>query len=621
MTQSRKPSTKPRQSTVKKKPSPQVTRKTVVRPVKPKNPDTLSGKILTIRKKLAGTHVYVLTVPYEAQYLAKTLGAEYSPDLKTYLYEGQHLPQNLEPYRSEDYSWERWLEEEINQTFTPVQDVKAVMKPRPHQVDAIKKIEQSAKLGWRGFILADAVGIGKTLEAVFGAYVVAKNKGFTPANKAKTLIVAPKSVLPHWRNTLKAAGVNNLRIVVINYDQAKKLLDPPNSVANVKKNITANRHTMLHGRPNINWDIIIADESHKLKNDSQRTTAFTSIAQYGATHQAPFVIWCSATVAQAPLELGYLSPLIGQLTGTPNLTTVNWGDWLINNHFHVKKSKNGNYSWINPTRTSSPGERKFILGEQKKDVQRLSETIFNPKAPSIRRIPEEIAGWPTQNYIATPLQLTPETQRLYKEAWNEFRKYIGLHPRGNNPKSGLAATLRFRQKASLLSATATAEYVNDLLDNGVQVALSVEFMETLDAIKTYLEKKGWHCAEFTGRNLNERENERLKFQTGEAEVILFSVVEGINLHANELLPDGTKATSNKRAMVVHDIRYSAIEMTQIIGRTTRDGQLALAYLMYTENTVEAQILKVVLERMKNVKLLSGDEENTLEAIEKILDGV
>lgn len=598
------------------------TRKPVARVSAGAGSNTLQGKVASLKAQLKGSHVFVLNIPFEAKYLGKSLGAQYNPKLKIDFYEGLKLPIGLEPYRSEDYSFERWVEDELNVKHAPIAGVKSVMKPRPHQVDAVRKIDQSAKLGWRGFILADAVGIGKTLEAVFGAYVVAKAKGFTATNPAKTLIVAPKSVLPHWRNTIKATGINNLRVVVINYDQAKKLLDAPASASSVKKSVTASRHTMLKGKPNILWDIIVADESHKLKNESQRSAAFNSIARYSsAAQKAPFVMWCSATVAQTPLELGYLAPLVGQITGNPSLTPDTWGDWLIDNGYHVKKSTGGNFSWIKAKKESNPSDIALIAKLQKDDIKKLSSLLFSPSSPSIRRIPEEIQGWPTQDYVATPLSLSADGDRLYKEAWNEFRKYIGLHPRGKNPNGGLAATLRFRQKASMLSALATAEFVNDLLDNGLQVAISVEFMETLDTIKDYLEKKGWHCAEFTGRNNDVRESERLRFQKGQAQVMLFSVLEAINLHSSELLPDGSHATSTKRAMVVHDIRYSSIDMTQIVGRTTRDGQLAIAYLMYTENTIEPQILKVVLERMKNLKTLSGDDEETLVAVQSLLDGI
>jgi hypothetical protein len=586
-------------------------------------PDSSFKAVLAAkRKELNGTHVFVLDIPFEAQFFSKSLGAVHHPTLRTYLYEGLRLPAQLEPYKSEDYSFERWVEDELNGEVKPIKGTQTSMKPRPHQVKAIRKIESSAKAGWRGFIEADNVGVGKTISAVFGAYVTAKVKGFTPQNKAKLLIVAPKSVLPHWRNTLKATGVNNLRVIVINYDQAKKLLDSPTSASNVKKNVTANRHTMFKGKPNIEWDIIIADEAHKLKNVSQRTAAFNNIARYSATaNKAPFVIWASATVGQNPLELAYLAPIVAQICGLKSLSVDQWGDWLIANNFNVKKTKAGNFSWIAPKKESSPSDRKFILEQQRKDVQRLSEIIFAPNAPSIRRNPEDIAGWPTQTYAATPLHLSNDGKRLYVEAWNEFRRYIGLNPRGRNPKGGLAATLRFRQKASMLSALSTAEFANDLLDNGLQVAISVEFMETLDILKDYLQKKGWHCAEFSGRNVSERENERIRFQKGQAQVMLFSVQEAISLHAGEQLADGTKATTAKRAMVVHDIRYSAISMTQIIGRTTRDGELAMAYLMYTEETIEPKILQVVLERMKNVRTISGDDEETLEIVQDILDGM
>lgn len=586
-----------------------------------KTPQTFQEAILHRKSTLKGVPIHVLNIPYEAQYFAKSLGVEYNPYLKMYLYEGVKLNPQLTPYKAEPFSLEKWVEDSLNGT-EPAPLPPAKMKPRPHQVTAIKKIGGTAKTGWRGFVLADNVGLGKTLEGVFGAYLAAKQKGFTPQNKAKVLIVAPKSALPHWRNTLIATSIDNLKVVVINYDQSKKLLDAPASAQNVKKTVTVNRHTMTKGRPTIQWDIIIADESHKLKNESQRSAAFANIARYEANAtKAPFVIWTSATVGQEPLELGYLAPLIGQMCGVPNLTHEKWGDWLISNGYNVKKSKAGNFSWVRPKGDTPPTERAEILALQQKDVSRLSELIFNDNSPSIRRNPEDIAGWPTQSYVATPVQLAPEGYRLYEEAWNEFRRYIGLNPRGKNPSGGLAATLRFRQKASMLSALATAEYVNDLLDNGLQVAISVEFIETLDVMKDYLSKKGWHVAEFSGRNTVDRENERLRFQKGEAQVMVFTVKEAISLHANEQLPDGTKATSAKRAMVVHDIRYSAIDMTQIIGRTTRDGELAIAYLMFTDATIEARILQTVLERMKNVRTLSGDDESTLLAVQNILDGI
>lgn len=573
------------------------------------------------KKWLQGDNVFVLESPWEARLALQTFGAKYHAGLKIVTYQSGNLKKELEPYKSKDYSLARWIEDDLNPKPRPVEKASSFMKPRPHQEEAIRKIARSAKAGWRGFVLADNVGVGKTIPAIIGASITAKLRGFTKERPAKLLIICPKSVIPHWRNTIKAAGVDNLRIMILNYDQSKNLLNPPASVAGVKKQKTKNAHTLAKGTPSIKWDIIVADESHKLKNVSQRTAAFGRIARYAATSQsAPFVIWCSATIGQSPLELIYLAPLIGQMHGI-KLNQSNWGDWLMENRFSITKSAAGNYRWVTAKKDATPDQKAEVNAARARDIKRLSEIIFNPKAPSIRRNPEEINGWPKQTMIAVPQTLENDEKRLYNEIWNQFRSYLNLNPRGRNPKGGLAATLRFRQKASLIRAPHTVDYADDLLDNGAQVIISVEFIETIDYLSEALGKRGYKIAEFSGRNVSEREAERLKFQKGEAQVMIFTVTEGISLHSSELLPDGTKATSNRRETIIHDVRYSGLDAVQIMGRGTREGKLANSHFMYAEDTVEPRILEIVLDKVKNMKTLSADEQDTIEEISSLLETV
>lgn len=605
-----------------RKPAPKktVVRRTVITQKTQESTD-YADIMLKFKKTLKGDHVTILESPWEARSIILNLGAKLHNGLKVVIHHGGVLPPQLEPYRSVDFSWERWIEDDLNTSPRVVELPTNKMRPRPHQQEAIKKIVASAQAGWRGFILADNVGVGKTISAIIGASLTAKVKGFTEKNKANLLIIAPKSVLPHWRNTVKATGVNNLRVLIVNYEQAKKLLNPPASANSVKKTSTKNAHTADRGTPAINWDIIIADESHKLKNVSQRSALFSRIARYGqSNNRAPFLIWSSATIGQTPLELSYLAPLIGQMNGI-KLTNSTWGDWLMVQNFSIKKSKAGNFSWVKAPKDATPDIIASTNSARRRDVQRLSEMLFNPQSPSIRRNPEQISNWPKQTHIPTPQVLEPSEIRLYREAWNQFRSYMNLTPRGKNPKGGLAATLRFRQKVSLIRAIHTAEFANDLLDNGNQVIISVEFMETIDTLKEYLQGKGWHVAEFSGRNVNERENERLRFQKGEAQVIISTVKEGVSFHTSEQLPDGTKASSAKRDTLIHDVRYSGLDITQIIGRGTREGQLANAYYMYAEGTVETQILSIVLDKVRNMRILSADEEETVNEIESLLDTV
>ncbi|HEY0254467.1 MAG TPA: helicase-related protein, partial [Kofleriaceae bacterium] len=233
----------------------------------------------------------------------------------------------------------------------------------------------------------------------------------------------------------------------------------------------------------------------------------------------------------------------------------------------------------------------------------------------IRRRPEEIVGWPAINRILQPIELSSEGRALYAEAWTAFRRELELAPRGKDPKGALAATLRLRQKSSLIRVPGTVELARELLDNGHQVAISVAFIETLTALRESLEGGvgGVACAVIHGGvPAAAREAERLKFQRGEARVVIFTVEEGISLHQGEY-------ADIPRSEVVHDLRWSAIQMAQIEGRCHRDGRFAQVYWTYADGTIEERIARVVAGKLQAMKEMIGDDATTLREIEKLLD--
>ncbi len=95
-----------------------------------------------------------------------------------------------------------------------------------------------------------------------------------------------------------------------------------------------------------------------------------------------------------------------------------------------------------------------------------------------------------------------------------------------------------------------------------------------------------------------REEERLRFQHGEARVVLFTVEEGISLHQGD---HGDAA----RSEVIHDLRWSAIQMAQIEGRCHRDGRFAQVYWTYADDTIEQRIAQVVAGRIQSMKEMVG----------------
>jgi len=67
--------------------------------------------------------------------------------------------------------------------------------------------------------------------------------------------------------------------------------------------------------------------------------------------------------------------------------------------------------------------------------------------------------------------------------------------------------------------------------------------------------------------------------------------------------------------VIHDLRWSAIQMAQIEGRCHRDGRFAQVYWTYASDTVEDKIARVGAGRIQSMKEMIGDDVETLREIE------
>lgn len=557
-----------------------------------------------------GQRLWFLDVPYPERAIASASGARWDATRRATVYIGTQLPAGLQPYASRPFSWERWLEDDTNGALGPVPAAAHTFTPRPHQVDGAAAIAKAARIGARGFLLADEVGLGKTIIALEGVRALTQIR---PVRNV--LIVSPLAVVPHWRRTVADLGLTDegMRVCVINYDRLKKLLTVPASAQAAKRTSTKNRRTAKDGVSLVDWDVVIADESHQLKNFStaQKAQAFARIAAYDKPRdKAPFVLYVSATAGQTPLELGYLAPLLAQITGSKGSDLRDFGPWLEEQGFHVThESRFDRWLW-----TEDPTERVV-------DVDRMRAMLFERSTPvALRRLPTDLAGWPEIVRVLLPVELEPAQRRLYEEAWTVFRREMKMASRGGDAKAGMVARLRFRQKASLLRVDGTVGHALDLLDNGHQVAISAQFIESVDAIADGLRRAKIPVVIMDGRDPGGREEHRLAFQSGRARAVIFTPAEGFSLHQDELLADGTLATPNPRSLIIHDPRYSGIQTIQIEGRTHRDGKAATAYYAFGADTVEEDVVRTLLGRVESTKALVGDDTATIHALEATLDG-
>ncbi len=251
-----------------------------------------------------------------------------------------------------------------------------------------------------------------------------------------------------------------------------------------------------------------------------------------------------------------------------------------------------------------------------RDCSVMADLLFKgARAIGMRRGPGDIAGWPEVQRELAPTALGGGERRLYEATWREFRRELGLLGGSTRRPTGWAAELRFRQKASLLRIAGTVDFAQDLLEADQQVAVSVAFLETSAAFAEKLAGRGWRVGEINGEQAGDaNEATRVAFQMGTLDAIVFTVTESISLHRNEM-PGGEQA----RALVIHDMRHSAIQLAQIEGRCHRNGQAAMIYFAYAEGTVEEDIAATVTRRMASMEAMAGEDTSLLDEIAAVID--
>ncbi|WP_018262324.1 DEAD/DEAH box helicase family protein [Methylobacterium sp. WSM2598] len=457
--------------------------------------------------------------------------------------------------------------------------------PRPHQREGRDAILAHRAAGRPGFLLGDMTGLGKTLTAW---------SALAAMPEREILIVCPKGGLPQWRRTIAGSGLPAKSVTLINYERTKSLfLPPPDSTRRSTR--ARNNELAREGRPKRAWPLVVFDEAHRLRNPyAQQSMACRQLAD-----QAAFAIYMSATAGQAPHELFYLGRLLGRAAGREVASLADFRALMRALGIGRARGRWTNWSW-----TPNPRDRAV-----------MADLLYRGRdAIGLRRRPADIAGWPEAQRELAPTALGPEERRLYDASWREFRRAFGLLGGATRRPAGWAADLRFRQKASLLRVAGTAAFAGDLLEAGEQVALSVAFLETSALLAETLRGQRWRVGEINGeRPAEANEATRLDFQRGLLDALVFTVTESISLHRHEL-PSGERP----RALVVHDMRHSAIQLQQIEGRCHRDGQHAVIYYAYAEDTVEERIAATAVARMAAMDGMAGDDTAMADALAAVL---
>ncbi|PWH07407.1 helicase [Brachybacterium endophyticum] len=529
-----------------------------------------------------GERLWILDVPYGTQ----VEGASWHPAVRMHLHVGRTLPEHLKPYAPGPHTLGRFLENTINpEDPTPNPEPAEDLEPRQNQYEAADAIAERAAAGGRQFLLADEPGVGKTISAVLGASAVGSLR-----DARRVLVVADRPAaitIGHWSRTITALGDSGLEWVVITWDRLEKVAE----------------HT---------WDVIIADEAHALRRTTtKRWKLWARISGHGRAHEkAPFVITTTATPGHTPLELPYLAPAYAQVHDEPMTewtSATKPGDSfataLERHGVGVERGRYGATWTTDATRRTT-------------DLARVRSWLQEAQPPAMLH---RAAPWGPVPISGMPVALTQAERSAYEAEWGEFCREMDVARRGRNTAKGRAALLRFRQKAGLIRVDSTVAWIAQQVEAERQVACSVEFVGTAaDPITERLQDAGLEVATIYGRDRFDAEAERLRFQTGQAKVCVFTTVASISLHAGETLADGRQASTDPRVGLFHQARFSGIAGRQVTGRTHRDHQVSPWHIAFAQDTVEEQVSKVMVERIAAASDTVGGDTEGLSDVAQLL---
>lgn len=462
-------------------------------------------------------------------------------------------------------------------------------EPFPHQIRAAERTLR--ELRGRA-LLCDEVGLGKTIEAgiIVNEYVA---RGLV----RRALVLTPAPLVTQWQEEL----MRKFDLPFVSQDSAEfQLSDRPwaafaFTVASLE---TAKREPHRDQILAIDYDLVIVDEAHRLKN--RQTVAWKFVSQL----KKKYLLLLTAT------------PIENSMDELFNLITL-----------------------LKPGQLKTPGEyrQRFVDAKNPLQPKNMAELKRLIQAVMIRNR-RSTTGIIQSARTAETLWVVPEAvddqfyqlltgiikRALTQESPQQTRAMVlkTLLRQAGSHRSATKATL-LRLKDTLADSVSRSEwngllhYVDDsttsakmnalariLADGREQTVVFSGFLETQKAVADYIRSLGLDVAEFHGSmSRGDKEQAISKFRWGVPVLVSSdSGGEGRNLQFCHRL-------------VNYDIPWNPMRIEQRIGRIHRIGQVhdVLVANLVSRGTIEEHVVRILDEKINLFQLVVGELDMILGA--------
>ncbi|WP_077618772.1 DEAD/DEAH box helicase [Bacillus sinesaloumensis] len=453
------------------------------------------------------------------------------------------------------------------------------LTPLPHQLEVAKQVVE--KMNGKA-ILADEVGLGKTIEAglILKEYMI---RGLVK----KVLILVPASLVSQWAAEL------NQKFYIPAVQQKKSYMWEQYDVI-VSSIDTAKRSPHREIVYEQDYDLIIIDEAHKLKNNKTKNYEFVQ------NLKKKFCLLLTATPIQNRIEeifnlVSLLKP--GHLGNQENFEEA-FGkkSRSIDDHEHLKELVN---KVMIRNRRDDTGiewtKRKVetVPIEFSETEQDLYDAISNYRS--------DLSGFSSSMFSILTLQREACSSR--EAVYFTLKKMLEKKNEDGSAAVPEDMVMGLMKKVEQVTQNSKAEKAVELIKQiDDKVIIFTEYRATQMYLQWYLQQNGISSVPFRGGFKRGKKDWMRELFKGKFQVLIATEAggEGINLQfCNHIIN--------------YDLPWNPMRLEQRIGRIHRLGQEkdVHIYNFATKNTVEEHILKLLYEKINLFERVIGQLDDIL----------
>lgn len=521
--------------------------------------------------------------------------------------------------------------------------------PLPHQLYVLKRALSDSKVR---YILADEVGLGKTIEA--GLIIrELKARGLIK----RILIVCPKGLVSQWNLELKEKFDEHFNIILPSeyevikritnkdhvYDQFEQVISPMDSIKPIERRagwtqeeIDKYNEERIYSIIEGNWDLIIIDEAHRVAGSSDQVSRYKLGKMLSKA--SPYLLLLTATPHSGKTE-PFLR-LLGLLDeeAFPNyksLVKENVGQYIIRTEKREAIDNIGSKLF---------GNRKTQLVEVKWEEKHSNQRLLYKKVTEYVKNGYNRALKEKKQYIGFLMvlmqRLVTSSTAAIKDSINRrieilesqqlkiynlsFEDLVDMDFESNMGEALELASIDIRneiidlkeivnlaKQAKYQSLDAKAElllqYLDELYarDNTMKAIIFTEFVETQKFLRIFLASKGYSVSSLNGSMDIEERNKTLEEFKNQSNLLISTDTggEGLNLQFANIV-------------INYDLPWNPMKIEQRIGRVDRIGQTkdVLIFNFINTDTVENRVRFILESKLETIL-----DETGIDKVSDILD--